>query len=134
MKNKTLTREQLENIGSLITIKGTKTCLGPLFAFSSGNIFDATYGKVPITKEESEAHNKAFDKAIVEGLDENCQIGQVGTFYYNDGEKTVKTFNGTLVSSNVRRSGKVVTFFRNGKIFRGQMRKDAECINFKRVE
>ena len=132
--NAELTRSQLENIGSLITVKGTNTCLGPLFAFSSGNIFDATYGKVPITKEESEAHNKAFDKAIVEGLDENCQIGQIGTFYYNDTEKTVKTFNGTLVSSNVRRSGPVVTFFRNGKTFRGRVQKDAECINFKRIE
>lgn len=134
MKNKTLTREQLENIGSLITIKGTKTCLGPLMVFTPEMVFDASYGKVPVTKDEADAHNTAFDKAIIQGLDENCQIGQSGTFYYDEKKKTVKTFIGTLVSENVRRSGNVVTFFRNNKAFRGRVQKDADCVNFKRIE
>ena len=133
MKTKTPARDELENLGSLITIKGTNICLGPLMQFSGNGVFDATYGKVDVSAEEADAHNKAYDEASLKGLDESCQIGQGGTFYYNDKDRTVKTFNGTVVSIFVRRSGTTITFGRKGKIFRGRVQKEADCFNFRRI-
>ena len=101
--------------------------------FSGNGVFDATYGKVDVSAEEADAHNKAYDEASLKGLDESCQIGQGGTFYYNDKDRTVKTFNGTVVSIFVRRSGTTITFGRKGKIFRGRVQKEADCFNFRRI-
>lgn len=143
MKNqepKYLKREELENFGSIITVKPSLfpnqaegLCLGNLMVFPSKGVYDAHWGKVDVTPDEAKAHNDALDKAYIAGLDANCLVGQCGTFYYSDEKKIVHTFNGTLVAQ-ARRSGQTVTFVRNGKLFRGRLHKDHDCFNFKRIK
>jgi len=129
---KTPTRKELEHIGSMITIKGTDNCLGYLMSFPGKGVYDATFGKIDITQEEADAHNKILDEAMLKGLDENCQVGQGGTFYFNEANRNVTTFMGTVVA-NAAKNGKSITFSRNGKLYRGRTQKDADCFNFKRI-
>jgi len=91
-------------------------------------------GKVEeITVEQMNIHNKILSEAELKGLDENCQIGQMGTLYFIKGQ--VQTFMGIIVSDKVHLSPskKGITFIRNGKQFRGRLQKDADCFNFKRI-
>ena len=126
---------ELENIGSMITIKGTNNCLGYLMSFSDKGVFDATHGKVDVSKEHADTHNRLLDEAMLEGLDNRCEVGMHGSFYIgkHDGRLAIKTFLGTLVSADVAQSGKTLTFKRNGKAYRGRQRKDDEWLNFKRI-
>jgi len=105
--------------------------MGYLFNFDGHGVFSPA-GKVNITPEEMEAHNKELSEAEIKGLDENCQIGQGGTFYFVKGQ--VQTFVGTVVASSdfVWRSGQSIIFRRNGKRYRGRLKRDADCFNFKR--
>lgn len=137
-----LKRESLENFGSLITIKETNRCLGDLLFLESisdrkgakhKNVcFCPNNGQVEVTKEESVFHNAALDKAKLEGLDKNCEIGQ-GSFAYYTGKGNVTTFIGTVISSDVHVKGRAITFKRNGKTFRGILRKQSEDFNYKRI-
>ena len=102
-------------------------------AFPEHGVFDAHWGKVDVTPEEATAHNAALDKAFIAGLDTNCEIGMMGTFYYNQTKREVHTFNGTVVAP-ARVVGKTSTFVRGGKVFRGRLQKDADCFNFKRIK
>ena len=124
---------KLENLGSLITIAGTNTCLGHLMDFHERGVYDAEHGKVEVTPEQAKIHNECLDKAMLDGLDNQCQIGQCGTYYFTNGKVT--TFCGTLVSDKVQLtpSKKGITFLRNGKQYRGRLQKDADCFNFKRI-
>ena len=134
-KRKSLVREDLENIGSLITIKGTNTCLGDLMHFDGHGTYDPDHGLVPVSKEEADTHNKLLDEARLDGLNRNCEVGQ-GSFFYltrKAPERKVTTFVGTVVSTDVRVNGQSVTFIRKGKTFRGRLRKDADSFNFRRV-
>jgi hypothetical protein len=124
------TQTTFENLGSLITIANTNNCLGYLMNFSGHGIFDASLGKVDITPEQADIHNRLFDQAMIKGLD-TCQIGQCGTFYW--GGNCVKTFMGTVVSYAVTHAGQSVTFKVKEKTFRGRLQKDADCFNFKRI-
>ena len=125
MKNQT----NLENLGSLITIADSNNCLGYLMNFPGHGIFDASLGKVDITPEQADIHNKLFDQALIKGLD-TCQVGQGNMFYW--GGNCFKTFMGTVVSYAVTRMGQSVTFMVKEKTFRGRLQKDADCFNFKR--
>lgn len=125
-----LAREELENFGSLIMLKGSNQCLGSLMVFAGHGTFDAEYGKVPVTPKEVEQHNCALDKALIKGL-EGCKVGQGGTFYYHGGK--VSTFAGTVVDPAPRVHGKVITFVYRGSTFRGRLRSDADCFKFKRI-
>jgi len=125
-----LTRDDLQFLGeSIITIKDTNRCLGDLIHFEwNRSSICPNNGRVPVTKEEADIHNKVLDQAKIEGLDKNCEVGQGGGFYW-DG-KNVKTFLGTqvneghvVVSGNVR---KTVYFNRKGKKFKGVLRKNEE--------
>ena len=109
---------------------GREQCVGYLFNFQGHGIF-APDGKVEVTQEEMDIHNKFLAQGEIKGLDEQCQVGQGGTFYYIGGK--IQTFTGEIVSSNVRVNGKTITFRRNGKSFRGRLQKDADCFNFRRV-
>ena len=132
---KSLTRENLENIGSLITIKGTDACLGDLMHFDGHGTYDPNHGLVPVSKEEADTHNKLLDEARLQGLDRNCEVGQ-GSFFYFAGkapDRKVTTFIGTVVSTDVRVKGQSITFVRKGKTFRGRLCKDADSFNFRRV-
>lgn len=126
-----LKRKDLKHIGSLVTIVGTSNCLGDLIHFEGKGTYDATHGKVPLSEEEADAHNQALDKARLEGLDKNCEIGQAGTFYFVRGRVT--TFLGTVVDPTPEVRGKSITFRRAGKVYRGRTQKDASCFNFKRI-
>ena len=134
-KHALLAREDLENIGSLITIKSTNTCLGDLMHFDGHGTYDPGHGLVPVSKEEADTHNKLLDEARLDGLDRNCEVGQCGFFYITRKapDAKVTTFVGTVVSTDVRVKGRSITFVRKGKTFRGRLRKDADSFNFRRV-
>lgn len=137
MARKTLTEEDLEHVGtSIIMIKDTDRCLGDLFHAEGKGTFCPNNGRVPVSKEAADVHNKALDQARVEGLDKNCEVGMSGTFYW-DG-KNVNTFLGTQVNEgHVVMSGnkrKTVYFARKGRRFKGILRKDADCFTAVRTK
>lgn len=127
----------LENVGSLITYKDgdEDRCLGFLMHFPGHGVYDAALGKVAVTAEQAETHNRLLDEALLKGLDESCQVGEGGTFYVgkSDGRTAIKTFLGTVVSSDVSTNGQSVTFRRKGKTFRGRTSKQHDLFNFRRV-
>jgi len=130
-----LAREDLESIGSLITIKGTDACLGDLMYFDGHGTYDPDHGLVPVSKEEADTHNKLLDEARLDGLDRNCEVGQ-GSFFYFTGkapDRKVTTFVGTVVSTDVRVNRQSITFVRKGKTFRGRLSKNFDSFNFRRV-
>lgn len=130
-------RPQFENLGSLITYKkdAKDCCLGYLMEFPGHGVYDAELGRVEIDSASAIVHNALLDRAILEGLDKSCQIGQAGTFYFieKNGGFQVTTFLATVVSRDVSVKGKVITFHRGGKTYRGHLCEDAEAFNFRRV-
>lgn len=126
---------KLNHLGSLITFGDppNETCLGYLMDFTGKGIYSPD-GQVEITSEHAKAHNEALSKAELDGLDNNCQIGQCGTFYYSKNSNQVTTFIGTVVAVHVTVRGQVITFKRNSKTYRGRLQKDADCFNFKRIK
>jgi hypothetical protein len=123
---------KLENIGSLITIAETNTCLGYLLDFAGRGVFSPD-GKVEITKEQADTHNRLLAEAEIAGLD-RCEIGQWGTFYWSP-QKGVTTWTGVKVANyTLNQSQTVLTFRRGEKVFRGRLKKDADCFNFKRIK
>lgn len=127
----------LDNLGSLITYKDEDEdrCLGFLMNFTGHGVYDASLGKVNVTPEQADNHNRLLDEALLKGLDENCQVGQCGTFYVgqHDSRTAIKTFLGTVVSADVSIKGQSLTFRRNGKVFRGRMSKQHDLFNFRRI-
>jgi hypothetical protein len=127
----------LEHLGSLITFKDGEhdRCLGYLMHFKDHGVYDASLGKVEVTPEEADTHNRLLDEALLKGLDENCLVGQYGTFYVGKHESrtAIKTFIGTLVSADVSSNGRSLTFRRKGKTFRGRLSKQHDLFNFRRV-
>jgi hypothetical protein len=131
---------RLENKGSLITYKddGNDVCLGALWYAEGHGCYDPTHGRVDVTKEEAEIHNRELDKAMLAGLDNQCQVGQGAMFYSHPmaGETSnikVTTFNGTLVATAHRYGKVMLAFTRHGRGFSGRIRKDANCVWFKRI-
>lgn len=124
---------KLKNIGSLITCGDH--CLGYLMNFAGHGVFSPD-GKVEVTPEQAEIHNKLLAEAEIEGLDNRCEVGMAGTFYLGitDGVKAVKTFTGTTVTTDVTVKGKSITFRRHGRVYRGREMKNAECFNFRRIK
>lgn len=136
---------EFDHLGSLITLKGTDNCLGYLMDFKDRGVYEPSLGRVRISPEHAKAHNEALDKVLLEGLDERCEVGQYGSFYHKDRSlKTpagnpyqgheVRTFTGTLVSAAVSVVGRVITFSRKGKEYRGRLKNDADVFTFKRVK
>lgn len=127
----------LDNLGSLVTHKDgdQDRCLGYLMQFPGHGVYDASLGRVNVTPEEADTHNRLLDDALLQGLDDNCQIGQHGTFYVgkHEGRTAIKTFLGTLVSADVSVNGQSLTFHRKGKVFRGRMSRQHDLFNFRRV-
>jgi hypothetical protein len=137
----------LENRGPLITTQGGNECLGYLMDFKHKGVFDAKYGKVDVTPEQAETHNRLLDTALLVGLDANCRVGQGGSFYLRrnpQGPPVVVTFLGTIVSNDVSiRHGKInrvtgrrretLEFTRLGKLYRGIIQKDSDLFNFRRI-
>ena len=125
------TQPLLANIGSLITYQdeGGDRCLGYLLRFKGHGVYDPHFGRVEITPENAAIHNWLLDAAMLEGLDQNCEIGMGGSFYLGkqDGRLVIKTFLGVLVSSDCTQHGRVVTFTRGGKLYRGRHLRSATC-------
>lgn len=134
---KTKTVPKLKHIGSLVTYPdgGGQRSLGYLMCFDGRGVYDAHFGRVEITPENAATHNKLLDVAMLEGLDQNCAVGQGGSFYVGqrDGRTVVSTWCGTLVSDDCRRTGRSLTFRRKGKSFRGRTSEDRDLFSFRRV-
>lgn len=115
---------------------GTRRCVGYIFSFN-GTAFHPdgklTISGKEITQQEIDTHNKCLSEGEIKGLDDNCQIGQGGTFYL-DNKVGVKTWIGTKVADyTLNPQQTVITFSRAGKTYCGRMQKDADCFNFKRI-
>lgn len=127
---------ELHNMGSLITYadEGKERCLGYLMHFSGHGVFEPKFGLMDITPEDAKAHNECLSKAELEGLDQNCQVGQGGTFYYIKGQG-VHTFTGTEVApmSAVQIKGQWIKFTRSGKTYRGKLSLEYDMFNFRRI-
>jgi hypothetical protein len=121
-------RLNFKHLGSLITIGDQ--ALGYLWSVPGKGVFEPTLGRVEIDPKFVQTHNIALDQALVDGLD-RCEVGQRGSFYFVAGK--VQTWLGKLVSDDCRLSGKVLTFRRNGAIFRGTLKKCGDLFNFRRV-
>jgi len=124
----------LESNGGMLTYKddGVDRCLGYLMDFKEHGVHDANFGKVDVTPEAPEKHNQVLDEAMLKGLDERCEIGMGGTFYWS-GEK-VTTFLGTVVADRaITVRNRSITFTRNGKSYRGRLPKDGNAFNFRRI-
>lgn len=122
--------------GSLMTIKPEgqeqEQCLGYMINFAGHGIYEPAMGKVDVTKEEADEHNILLSEAQIKGLDENCNVGQGGNFYFTHNQ--VRTFIGVLVSDNIAFPTKrTIEFTRNGKVFTGRIPKNDDCIFIKRI-
>jgi hypothetical protein len=137
MKTKKQPREILHR-GSLMTYqdKGSERCFGYLFDFPGHGVFEPTFGKLDVSPEEAKIHNQLLSQAEIEGLDQNCTVGLGGMFYTRkaEGRTIVATWLGQEVSRQVQVSGTVLTFMRNGKKFRGRVRREEGCFFFKRLQ
>jgi hypothetical protein len=119
--------EQLEHLGSMITIKGTNNCLGFLMPFPEKGVFDAHYGKVPVSEEHAKEHNRLMGEALIKGLDEGCQVGQGNTFYLTKKPAEagrsptmhrIATWDGQVVSDEVVKVSQLrYRFSRKGREF-----------------
>lgn len=147
MPKKTKPPIEIEDTNGFLTVKGTDTCLGNLMHFGDEHgTFDATLGKVDVSKEAADRHNELFNQALLDGLDKNCEVGMGGSFYLAGGKNkphSVTTFTGKLVSDEVRvlkgrgraahgSRGDKVFFARNGMTFEGYTTGDADLLNFTR--
>jgi hypothetical protein len=127
---------QLKHKGSLILVQevnGPDTCLGFLIYSPEHGVFDAHYGRVDVTKEEADIHNKLLSTALIEGLD-RCEVGQCGDFYLHN-KSAVRTWTGEVVaeSSTPGKRG-CRQFVRNGRTFEFKVPKDEDCITVKRIK
>ena len=64
----------LENKGSLITYKdnGQDVCLGALWYAEGHGCNDPSHGRVDVTKEEAEIHNRCLAQALIDGA--HCNL------------------------------------------------------------
>jgi len=127
-----LKREDLENFGSLITIKGKNQCLGDLLELH-GKVFEPNHGRVPVTKREADKHNDALAHAHVEALDNTCEVGQEGYAYYTT-EKGVTLFNGRVLDPSPSIRNRTIVFKRGTREFTGRLRGDSDSCNFRRTK
>ena len=107
--------------GGLITYaEGDGTfCLGYLFEAPGQGIYDATLGKVDVTSEQAQAHNRVYDQCLVKDL-ENCKIGEGNNFYVGDEvyihgglvpyTEVVSTWLGTRIGEATRKVGTKATY------------------------
>lgn len=84
-----------------------------------------------LTPEEIATHNKLLSAALIDGLDNRCEIGQGGTFYYNADTAEVKTWTGELVAVADKVGARSIRFSRAGKVFNGRL--SGEVLNFRRI-
>lgn len=124
--------------GSLLTYQdsGTERCFGYVFHFPSHGVYEPTFGKLDVSPEQANTHNQLLSQAEIDGLDQNCGVGQGGRLYTKkaEGRTIVATWFGQEVSREVRVRGAALTFTRKGMTFRGRLGQDQNCFSFKRIE
>lgn len=130
--------EIINDNGLLVQVEdGNRQCVGCIFNFQGHGMF-APDGKITIsgrelTQSEIDTHNKTLSEGEIKGLDDNCQIGQRGTFYLSP-KIGITTWMGVKVADyTLNPQQTVVTFSRAGKTYRGRLQKDGDCFNFKRI-
>src|SRR3954470_3413510 len=103
--------------GSLMTYqsKDTECCLGYLLVSEEHGVFEPSFGKLEVSSEEAQAHNRLLSQAEIQGLDQNCAVGMCGRFYTGKrwGQLTVSTWIGDIVSNRAQIKGSTITFERN---------------------
>lgn len=137
---------EFDHLGSLITVKDTDRCLGYLMHFESRGVYEPDLGLLQIDPQYVDPHNAALTKALIDGLDDNCAVGQGGSFYlkYANKQRTkaeIRTFDGALVAPKadvrfVRRGPglpRLVQFARKGKMFEGVEDPEQDLFHFQRV-
>jgi hypothetical protein len=109
---------RLDNLGSLIAHndRGKETCLGYLFHFPGRGVYDAKHGKVDVLPDQANTRDKLLDQALINGIDDHCEVGQGNKFYVIDGQ--IKTWLRTLIAPALKRRGRRYVFVRGGKEFR----------------
>lgn len=125
---------QLQDRGSLIhylDAEGRDACLGFLFDGGERGIFDPTLGRVEVTPEEAQTHNRLLSEALITGLD-SCEVGQCGMFYYSDGQ--LKTWTGEVVEGQLSKTIAKLTLRRKGRVYEAKRQKDVESVILVRVE
>ena len=128
---------EILNRGSLMTYQdnGSERCFGYMFDFPGHGVFEPTFGKLEVSAEEANVHNRLLSQAEINGLDRHCALGLGGMFYTKKGtgHRIVVTWLGEEVSREVQIRGSVLTFSRKGMTFRGRLRQDDDCFCFKRI-
>jgi hypothetical protein len=95
--------------------RGKDTCLGYGFHMPAHGVCDAARGKVDVTPEQADVHNKLLDQALINGLDTHCEVGQGSTFYLDSNGRGITWLGAVIEPGPVRTSS---TFTRKGKVFR----------------
>lgn len=115
--------------------KKKESLLGFLFDFKDHGVHDASKGRVPVSIDDARKHNDLLSKGEIMGLDQGCRVGQRGTFYLTEkeGRKLVTTWIGDVVTDHIVLHGSSITFYRNGKSFRGRLSKQGQAFNFRRI-
>ena len=119
--------------GSLMTFigDGRERCLGYLLDAKEKGVYEPNFGKVDVTSGDAQWHNTLLSAAEIKGLDEHCEVGQGGTFFFIHGK--VQTWVGQLVSDKVALVNSRITFERNGRVYQGRLRKGEDCFFFRRL-
>lgn len=135
-----------EHLGSLITYKDgdADQLLGYLIHDPERGVYDAALGRVEVSPEHATVHNAELTKALIAGLDNQCQVGQHGMFYFYDATSPVqiRAFTGEVIADYAKgeiwfefKNKKTVVFFSRGaKVFRGTKPKENDAFFFKRVK
>jgi len=131
---------KFDNNGGLITFEdenGIQRYVNYLFYFNGKGTFEPNFGLLEgITKEQADEHNKILSRLQLEGLDKQCEVGQVGQFYLKRNPLDVRTWIGESLGTATWKGLRDVVVRRNGRVFVGRARKassDDETINMKRV-
>ncbi len=114
----------------------SERCLGYLVHFASRGVFEAVFGRLEVSVEEAQKHNRLLSQGEIDGLDQHCAVGMGGTFYccQDNGHCLVITWLGQVVSREVRLVNQIITFVRQGRTFRGRLRPGRDCFSFKRIQ
>jgi len=134
--NKPPTPEIINHFGLMVYFDhGAKRSLGYLRITKDEGIIEPSFGKIDVTTEAAQVHNQTLSRAQIDGLDHRFVIGGCGVLYIRkeDGRWVVETWIGELVSPDVEVVGRVLTFRRKGRTFRGTMHQDEGCFHWRRI-
>jgi hypothetical protein len=114
---------------------GAERCFGYLMHFTGHGVYEPNFGRMEVTPEQAQNHNRLLSETEIKGVDENCVVGLGGMFYTKgeNGHTIVTTWLGDSVSREVHINGQILTFIRKAMAFRARLRRDQDCFFFKRI-